>query len=104
MKYITKKEAKEIQIAALEKLISVYEDVIEKLKNGQSVNKRILNIAESEYIDKTIAALKAIEYSDEWTRYTNNTILKSMAEEIVKTPCPDYTRYYGVRAKEGAHD
>lgn len=98
-KVFTMKDAKLVELRESEKLRAEYEKAIEQEKRGEKVDYVHLLLCEKMVDDAILEALKKVPYSEDWKRYISNPILLHMAEEIVRTPCPDYTRYYGVRAK-----
>lgn len=98
-KVLTDKEAKTIELRENEKLSNEYEKAIEQAERGEKADLIHLLLCEKMALDTIIEAWKKVPYSEAWKRYTENPTLSAMARELSKTPCPNYTRYYGVRAK-----
>ena len=92
-------DAKKIELAEYEKLSKAYGAAIEKGQHGESIDLDGLRVIEIQSYDKIISAMKLVPKGKEWTRYTNNDVLRAMIRDIIDLPCPDYTRYYGVRSE-----
>ena len=79
---MTDREAKLIELHENEKLRALYEDAIAKAERGEPVNYTNLLLAEKMALDTIMEAMKKVKYSDEWIRYINNPVLKSIAQSM----------------------